>query len=829
MKLIDLSGAWRLRAASKKRWIQAAVPGCVHADLLDAGVIDDPLTGMREADARWIGGESWIYEREFATPKVAPGGRVWLRCDGLDTLATVAVNGAEVGRADNMHRVWRFDIGDLLRAEENTLSIRFDPPAEWIARRQAERPLPVRPGGGAPAGLGWLRKMSSAFGSEWGPALVGCGIWRPIGLEVCEDARITRLDIRQIHGEDGGVSLDVVCEVERVDDALPLTASARLNYKGTFVAEARTLLPEDGRARFNLKVRNAQRWWPNGMGEQPLYELVAEVGSPTRKAIDSWSRRIGLRTLRLDRSSAADGGRFQFVVNGVPFFAKGANWIPPDALITRPTRVEYARLAKAVSVANMNMLRVWGGGIYEQDWFYDLCDEYGICVWQDFMFADAAYPIFDAAWLENVRAEAEQNIMRLRHHTCLALWCGNSEIEQEWVGPEWTERQMAAADYQRLFGGLLPDLVARLAPDHDYWPSSPHTPGAAEPFGGANHPGAGDVHFWGVGRGSEPFHAYRAQTPRFCSAFGLPSYPEPRQLRALTGAEGVRLDDPALRHHLRIPQGDAVIRMYREAYFPTPKDDESAVWMSQIQQGYAMKIAVEHWRRARPACMGTLFWQLNDCWPAVSGSSLDHEGNWKALHYFARKFFAPILVTALEDLATGVIEVYVHNDLRQTFNGSIKWRIGDMHGRILREAGCPLVIEPGTVRRLGVLKMGDLVEKLTPENLVVWLSIVADDGYVLSSNVCIFRRPREMRIVDPDIQADIRPWDDHCYAVTLTTERPAFWCWLEIKGCNAKLDDNFVHLPPGSPVRIRVTPARNMKIDEFRERLMIRSAWNLIG
>ena len=827
MKLIDLNGSWRVRAASKKKWVPACVPGCIHTDLMAAGLIPDPFLRDHEAGLQWIGRESWVYEREFETPHCSPQASVVLRCDGLDTLATVMVNGEVVGRADNMHRAWRFDLRGRLREEVNTLAVRFDSPLDYIARRQAERALPDWHGAGEPAGRAWIRKMACNFGWDWAPSLVTCGIWRGIGIEVCEDARIQSVAVRQIHGADGSVALDVETCVAREPGAPPgLTLGARLNYKGTFVTEARTLLPEDGRARFHLKVRNAQRWWPNGLGEQPLYELVVDLtGASSRRPLDSWTRRIGLRTLRLDRSPDGRGGeRFQFVVNCQPFFAKGANWVPPDALVTRPTRVEYARLAKAVSVANMNMLRVWGGGIYEQEWFYDLCDEYGICVWQDFMFACSTYPVFDEAWMENVRAEAAQNIARLRHHACLALWCGNNEIEQGLAGEDWTERQMPWGDYARLFDDMLPSLTAAMDPDRDYWPGSPHSslPGTRPD---ANDPRSGDAHLWEVWGRRAPIKTFRSSPHRFCSAFGLQSFPEPRIVKAFTQEATCDLASPLLHHHQRCPHGNEIIREYIESTFPVPADPEDWIWLSQIQQGYAMQVAVEHWRRTRPHGMGSLYWQLNDCWPAVSWSSLDHEGNWKALHYFARKFYAPILVSTVADPVTGLLEVFVHNDLRQTFKGTIQWRVGDTQGRIVRESGCALTIAPGTVRRLGVIRLGDLLEKLSPQRLVVWLGIVADDGYVLSSNCAIFAPPREMQIVDPGIQAEIRPWDDHCYAVTLTAERPAFWSWIEMRGCNAKYDDNFVHLAPHQPFRIRVTPMRSMRIDEFREALQVRSMW----
>jgi beta-mannosidase len=829
MKLIDLNGSWRVRAVSKKKWVAASVPGSIHTDLMAAGLIPDPFLRDHEADLQWIGRESWVYEREFDTPRCSPEADVVLRCDGLDTLATVMVNGEVVGHADNMHRGWRFDLRGRLREDVNTLTIRFDSPLDYLAQRQAAHALSDGPGVGEPAGRGWIRKMACQFGWDWAPSLVTCGIWRGIGIEVCEDARIQSVEVRQIHGADGSVALDVAACAARAPGApAGLALGARLMYKGTFVTEARTLLPDDGRARFHLKVRNAQRWWPNGLGEQPLYELAVDLTGPAgRKPIDTWVRRIGLRTLRLDRTPDGQGGeRFQFVVNGLPFFAKGATWVPPDALVTRPTRVEYARLAKAVSVGNMNMLRVWGGGIYEQDWFYDLCDEYGICVWQDFMFACPAYPVFDAAWLENVRAEAEHNIVRLRHHACLALWCGNNGIGPGPAGEAPADCQMSCGGDARLFDDLLPALTAALDPDRDYWPgrSRGSLPGARADAG---DPRSGEAHLESVWGGGAPVVACRPGPHRFCSASGLPSFPEPRVVKAFTQEAACDLASPLLRHHQRCAQGDERIRECIAATFPVAADPEDSIWLSQIQQGYALKVAVEHWRRARPHVMGALYWQLNDCWPAVSGSSLDYEGNWKALHYFARKFFAPILVSAVADPATGVLEVFVHNDLRQTFKGTVQWRVGDTQGRLMRETGCALTIAPGSVRRLGVIKLGDLLEKLTPQRLVVWLSIVADDGYVLSSNCTIFAPPKEMQIVDPGIQVEIRPWDDHCYAVTLTAERPAFWSWIELRDCHAKYDDNFVHLSPHLPMRIRVTPMRNMRIDEFREALRVRSMWNL--
>lgn len=807
MKLVDLSGRWRVRAASKKKWIAALVPGCIRADLMAEEAISEFPADGGAAGSDWIGRESWLYERDFITPTFSPSARVILRCEGLDTLATIEINGRPAGRAFNMHRLWLFDIRDLLNAEENTISIRFDPPPENEGR----------------AGTAWTRRMGG--GSE--PALPTCGIWRNIGIEIHEEAYIRDVEIRQIHDADGGVTLDVGVAVATIAAAQPLNAAVRLTYKGTLIAEGRVPLPDDGQARFNLNVRNAQRWWLNGMGDQPLYELAAEVAGATRKAIDTSTRRIGLRTVRLEQGADSQGEDFHFVVNGVPFFAKGANWTPPDPMLSRPTRVEYARLVKAASIANMNMLRVWGGGIYEQDWFYDLCDEYGICVWQDFMFAPRnAYPPLGDEWLANVRDEAAHNIMRLRDHACLALWCGNGGILPADGGGRSESGRMAQDDYSRLFNDLLPSLVASLDPEHDYWHGCPLLPeGGGEP--GATAAVRGDAHLWADWQHKAPLRVRNGSTHRFYSMFGYhnthdtpsisrASAPEPTS-EAATTADG-RCDVKPLPASVA-PDGND--------YFPPPRNEECAALLEQIRQGYAMKLAVEHWRRQQPHCMGSLYWRLND--GLTGGGSLDRDGCWKAPHYFARKFFAPILVSSIADPATGIVEVYVHNDLRQTFNGTIQWNIGDTRGHSLRQAGCPLVIAPGTVRRLGVLKMGDLLEKLAPGNLVVWLHIVAEDGYILSSNCTVFQPQNVMRIADPAISVGIRPWDDHCYAVTLTPARPAFWCWLELRGCQAKFDDNFVHLPANLPARIRVTPVHNMRIDEFRAALVVRSAWDIFN
>jgi beta-mannosidase len=820
MKSLDLTGAWTLRRDGQKKTIPATVPGCVHTDLLAAKEIEDPFYRDNEERLQWIGETDWIYERDFMTDDLADAARVLLRCEGLDTLATVWLNDIEIGRADNMYRVWEFDARAALKPGRNRLTIRFASAVRYAAQRQRERQLPGWSARHEPPGRAWLRKEPCNFGWDWGPVLVTAGIWRAISLVAYDTARITDVAIRQDHARSGEVGLDVRVAAETLDAAAPLEALLRVSYKGSTLHSARVAL-QNGVGAARLTVKNPQLWWPNGMGEQPLYEVTVELtraGAP----LDRAARRIGLRTLRLDRHADEWGESFQFVINGAPFFAKGANWIPSDAFVTRMTRVEYARLIKAAAVANMNMLRCWGGGIYENDAFYDLCDEYGLCVWQDFMFACAAYPTFDAAWMANVRVEAEQNIRRLRHHPSLALWCGNNELEQGVVGDQWNDRHMSWEDYSKLFDKMLPEIVRAEDHDHDYWPSSAHTPPPGDRKD-HNDPTRGDGHLWAVWHGRQPFEWYRGAMHRFCSEFGFQSFTEPRLTAAFTVPEDRNVTSYVMEKHQRSGVGNAVIIHYMLDWYRMPVGFENTIWLSQIQQGMAIKYAVEHWRRNRPRCMGALYWQLNDCWPVASWSSIDYAGHWKALHYMARRFYAPVMISGVEDAATGTVAVHLANDLSRPFKGEIQWRVTRVDGAPLREGKRKARLEAGASALQTTLKLDDLLKKFGPRDLLIWLGAADEQGAQVSWNIVSFCRPKHMELLPPKMRVEIRPWDDNSYAVTLTAKHPALCVWLTLDDHDATYDDNFICLEPERPTRIRVTPATRLKPDAFRAMLRVAS------
>jgi len=782
-------------------------------DLLNAGRIPDPFHRDNELSLKWIARREWTYTREFNVPPEAPGKeRVLLRCLGLDTLADVFINGRRAGSADNMYRTWEFNVKELLRRGTNKIAVRFHSVYDRIAPfRKVNRAAMLD-------GRQCVRKMPCNFGWDWGPSLVTCGIWRGIELAAFSQARLGAVKISQEHRK-GRAVVTVQTAVEAVAPGA-LRAGVRLLYNGRLVAGAVVPALGGGKARARLTVKNPRLWWPNNLGAQPLYELKVDLLNASGEILDTAGRRIGLRTLRLVQKKDRWGLSFRFEINGVPFFAKGANWIPADAVYTRTTAADYRRLLQASADANMNMLRAWGGGFYEDDVFFDLCDELGLCVWQDFMFACSTYPAYDAGFLANAAAEARDNIRRLRHHPCLALWCGNNELEQDHVGPEWTGTKMSWKDYGALFDKLLPKVVAEEDPQRDYWPSSPHS--SAGRRENHNNPACGDAHLWSVWHGGEPFEWYRTCKHRFNSEFGFQSFPEPRTVKTYTLPGDRNIAARVMEHHQRSGAGNTLIMRYMLDWFRLPAQFDGTLWVSQILQGLAMKYAVEHWRRSMPRGMGTLYWQLNDTWPAASWSSLDYFGRWKALHYMARNFFAPLLVSGLEDTEKGTVEIHATSDLRKNTGAKLKWTLTELSGRILAQDAKNVCVPALKNTRLLTIDAAGPLKVCGPRNLLLWLELLLD-GEPVSKNLVHFARPKHLELAAPDIAPAVKPAGDGVFRVTLKSASTALYVRLELPGADLRLSDNFFHLRPGSPVIILAAPARNMTLPEFKKSLKVTS------
>lgn len=798
---IFLDGKWTL-TDEKGDSFPAQVPGCVHTDLMASDCIPDPHEYENEGKVAWVGERIWTYTRKFSVPGewlTARQTEIVLVAEGLDTLSRVAINGKEVGCADNMFRRWEFPAAAHLRKGENELSIRFEPPFDRIAHGQALRFYSQAGIGARIAGSCRIRKEQCQFGWDWGPKLVTCGIWLPIYLEQRNGARFTTVHYAQSWKPGNAVTLSPMIEAVRADG---LEVECRLtDPAGKEVGQ--WCFQYGGTQSYSLD--SPERWYPNGMGGQPLYQVNTLLKDADGKIHDEDQHRVGLREIQWMQEDDAWGRSMACRVNGVSFFAKGANWIPADSFPTRVTGADLRDLLESAVAANMNMIRVWGGGIYESPEFYELCDELGLCVWQDFMFACAAYPFAEDAFRESVREEAEQVVRRLRRHTSLVLWCGNNEIEHMpgLVGDQ--PGAMRAAEYAAAFEHLLPEIVRRLDPGRFYWPSSSHQP-LCPRIPGVWENLSGDVHLWAVFHGRKPIDYYRETYPRFCSEFGFQSFPEPATLCRVLGPDNYSPDSPMLAGRQRCDDGNGIIRQYLGELLPAAADHEALIWLSQILQAEAVKTAVTHWRRHQPRCMGALIWQLNDIWPAPSWSSIDHFHRWKALHYAARRFFAPVLLSALPDCHSGDVSIFITCDPGHPCHGKIEWRLFRMDGSIVSQGLFDAVCDGGEHRKLTCLDFRQELHANESHSLILEVRIIRENGeYGVE---CVAWEPwKNLRLEEPAIQAAWKHMPDGVCQVELMSDKPAPWVWLSCEQSNVRFSDNFLPLFPGEKRRINCTPA----------------------
>ena len=817
----SLGGQWQLREAVPEgrgkeldEWMPADVPGSVHVALLDLDRIPDPFVGANELDVQWVAESDWLYRRTFEVDaELLEHDRVFLVCDGLDTLADVAVNGERVGHAENAFRQYRWDVTSLLEEERNEILITFHSPVEYIRPRQEERRMynPTHSISGAP----YIRKAPCQFGWDWGPKLPPIGIWKDIRLEGASVARLEDVHLRQRHVDDGViVSVDV--GVERWETGV-LEAVLRVTAPDGATLETDVVI-EEGAATtpLEVKVEEPQLWWPNGYGAQPLYTVEVELVHGEIEC-DRQEFEIGLRTIELRQEPDEFGRSFEFVINGVPIFAKGANWIPADSFPTRIGDQDLEHLIRSSAQAHMNMLRVWGGGFYEEERFYDLCDRYGILVWQDFIFSCSTYPT-DEAFFENVRVEAVQNIRRLRHRASLALWCGNNEMEWGWVRWGWDkpENEDLKEAYDRMFHHFLPEICASEDPDRAYWPSSPSS---NVPFVEPNGEEKGDAHYWEVWHGRQPFSAYREQYPRFMSEFGFQSLPPYETVRAFADEGDLNLTSYVMEHHQRSGTGNELIIAQMADSFRIPKDFEAMCYLSLILQAEGIRYGVEHWRRNKHRVSGTLYWQLNDCWPAVSWSSIDYFGRWKALHYAARRFFAPVLLSAEEEGTE--VTLHVTSDRQETWEGKVHWSLETLAGEVLADGSDTVSVEPLASEPVQTLDFSSQVDPNNRRDLVLVYELWQDDDR-LSMDVLSFAPPKHVKLQDPVLTVDVREADD-AFELALSVESLARFVWLELDGVDAVFSDNGFDLPPNREVTVTLPKLKGWTVEQVEDLLRVRS------
>jgi beta-mannosidase len=814
MREQNLGGKWQFRQAGTTPWLAANVPGGVHTDLLALGRIPDPFYEDNELKVQWVAESDWEYRKTFrADPHLFTENKTFLVCDGLDTLAEVTLNGRALGKTDNQFRTYRWEVTGILKEGENELSVLFHSPLVFIRARQEERPLT---GGGDIPGGPHLRKSPYHWGWDWGPKLPAVGIWRDIRLEGYSVARLDDVHIRQHHA-DGKVRISARAVVQTFSEQ-----SARA--RAILTAPDGSLSSADaavgcGAAEIAIDVENPRLWWPSGMGAQELYRLEVTLEADGA-LLDRRSYQLGLRTVELKREPDAWGESFTFVVNGVPLFAKGADWIPADSFTPRVSDAHMRSLLQSTVDANMNMLRVWGGGTYGEDRFFDLCDRLGILVWQDFIFACGIYPA-DDAFAENVRLEAVDNVRRLRHRASLAVWCGNNEMEQGWSDWKWNkpddpDNQRLKAGYDRMFHHLIPAVVAEEDPDRPYWPSSASS---GEPFVDPNGQQRGDMHYWGVWHERKPFTAYREQLPRFASEFGFQSLPPFKTIKAFTAPADRNLTSYVMEHRQRSGPGNRVILSQMLDTFRMPKDFASLVYLSMILQAEGMRVGVEHWRRNRARVGGTIIWQLNDCWPSISWASLDYYGRWKAMHYAAKRFYAPVLLS-IEDTGERR-EIHVTSDLTQAWQGEIRWRLETPAGKVLEEGRDKITAAPLADTRVCALDLSGQVHDSNRRNTVLVCELWQNRNRIASC-VSPFAPIKHLELEDPGLKVKVSRGKDGL-VFDVSAKQLALFIELALEGADVVFSDNYFDLSAGTSLRITAPLPKGWTLARARKALRVRS------
>jgi len=788
MKTVSLNGSWTLNVPGTEFLsVPAQVPGSVYHDLLTAQLIPDPFYRDNEMAALKLMDNDFVYERSFSVPEaLLAGDRVLLRAEGLDTIATVCVNGQVVGLANNMHRIWEFDVKTVLVPGENTISVRFASPTKYIKEAYAAS---VADGSSdAMVGFPHIRKAHCMFGWDWGPRLPDAGIWRNISIVSIDKARIQDVLVKQFH-EDGKVRLNIRTNLNKYtqDDLIV----------SVFVsAPDGTVLAAHG-AACEIVVENPELWWPAGIGSQPLYQVSVTLACGNAQ-LDTWTRRIGLRTMTVSRRKDEWGESFSHCVNGVDVFAMGADYIPEDNLLPRVNPQRTRRLLEDARAANMNCVRIWGGGYYPDDFFYDICDELGLLVWQDFMFACAVYNLTEE-FEENITAEFVDNVRRLRHHASLALWCGNNEMEDFVDKGEWVSCHRQKADYIKMYEYVIPKVLKAEDPQAFYWPASPSSGGS---FDNPQDPNRGDVHYWMVWHGLLPFTDYRNHLFRYVSEFGFQSFPCMETIESFTAPEDRNVFSYVMEKHQRNASANGRIVSYISQMYLYPSDLDKLVYASQLLQAQAMQYGVEHWRRNRGHCMGAVVWQLNDCWPVASWASIDYFGRWKALQYYEKRFFAPVLISCHEE---GILSqntnvnaepfqleksahLNVSNETMKEFRGTARWALRNPDASIIEEGTFDVIVPALSAVWLPKQDFSDR----DTYSCYYSYELVDEEDKAVGEGTVFFCPPKHFRFEDPKLNAFVNGDE-----IIVTADKYARSVEIQC-GADVLLEDNYFDMNGGT-------------------------------
>jgi beta-mannosidase len=843
LHVIDLNGAWKFKATDDRDWMDAVVPGTVQQDLIRAGKLIDPYYRDNELDAQWVEKKEWEYERTFTVDDAfLERDKILLDCRGLDVICDLYLNDILIANARNMFIEYEFDIKPTLHKGSNKLHAVFHSVLDWSKKQADADPRVTWRNGEAVTTdamkglLYYSRKEASDFGWDWGIRLLSCGIWKPVRVVAYDTGRITSLGVRQnlTNPNEAILSLDAEVDTFRQGEY-------HVNFEIIFndrTIASKSVAVSGGKAAGTISIPDPQIWWPNGLGEHPLYSVKAVLYNKEAN-IHSRNVRIGLRTIEIERDKDQTGETFGIRVNGKLIFCKGANWIPADAMPGKLTEGHYKHLLQSCVDANMNMIRVWGGGLYEPDVFYEFCDENGLLIWQDFMFASGPY-LATKPYLENVRSEIKNVVLRRRHHPSIALWCGNNESEHNMAaGQEWIAHNPAVtwAEFDKIFYETIPQTVALFDPDRAYWPSSPHHPLDREEKSPGFESASGNDHTYEVWGGQKRFSAYSEMGKyRFVSEFGFQSLPHRETVLAFTAPEDRYFPSMILDYHNLVGrkpnqnQGNIRIISAVADMFRTPNGIDNWISVSQILQGEGMKMGCEAMRQNYPFSTGALYWQLNDNWPVISWSSIDYFGRWKALHYMAKRFFNPVLVSGV--VKDGKVLVYGSNDLLQEQTCDLEWKLFRFDGTLVKSDNSKIILHANQSAILDTLDFSDFIKEVPGlstyrkesyrniSNYFLSLNLIEDDR-LLSSNVVFFVPPKYWPLKDPGLEYKLKSGPVE-KKITLSTEKFAAFVELGVMDSYARFSDNYFHLIPGETKTVYVISSE-VPDKEFRKRFFVRS------
>lgn len=809
---IDLGGEWRLGSPEwEGKTIPAELPGDNYSALLAAGMIPDPYFGRNEEQIQEFRRSEWEFVRDFEVSEaLLAKPYVYLNCEMVDTFATIRINGRKAVTTENAFCRYRPEVRSLLKPGVNTVSIRFKS-AELEAKKVAEKmPFPIPMNGCSKVeNLNLIRKAHCHGGWDWGITLMAAGVYEPLYLFGVDHGRIDAVWTEQKH-EGKTVEVTAVAELHAEK---PCRAAVTFRFNGEERKVNATLSAGRNLVKAKFEVKNPRLWWPNGIGAQELYPLAVETTD------DCVEKEIGLRTIEVVNSPDDGGVSMFFRVNGFDVFAKGANWIPADAMPSRQTEARYEDLLESARLANMNMIRVWGGGQYEKEIFYELCDRKGLMIWQDMMFSCSLYPSTEE-FTANVVAELDFQIPRLKHHACLAIWCGDNEVigATRWYNKDKVSTYLV--NYDRL-NRELQRRVAALDPERMFWPSSPC--GGPNNFNDGWHDDScGDMHYWEVWHGAKDFSAFYSVKPRFCSEFGYQSFPSFETVSSFCPPDQFNVFSPVMDHHQKCNKGNAPIIGMFGRYFRMPESFRDFLYLSQVQQALAIKTGVEFWRTLKPRCMGTIFWQLNDNWPVASWASIEYGGKWKQLQYHAKRFYSPVIAVAYRDPADGQTRLFVTSDLREKCSVSLTAMVCDFDGAVLKKFEFSAALKPGESRCLKTFKPAELAA-FDPEGSFMELTLVAESAGKTTTheNSFFFDVFKRCAFRHAKVTAAVKAGEGGTFTIRLSTDRPAFFVTLDTPGIPGIFSDNSLTLLPGSAKELVFTPKAGTSLAALEKSLEV--------